>query len=73
MSDRINALTVVLEKDMKDEDVRQVVQAIKMIKNVLKVKTNIVDINSYCAEQRVRAELHKSLFAVLYNEEDKEL
>jgi hypothetical protein len=65
MTDRIHSLTVVLEKDMRDDDVECVINAIRMIKCVLAVKGNVSDHILYTAEQRVRSEMIEKLFEVV--------
>ena len=65
MTDRINSLTVVLKDDIRDDDVMPIVEAIGMIRGVLKVEQHVVISDSYVAVQRVRAELAEKLFEAL--------
>jgi hypothetical protein len=53
MTDRVNALTVVLDRDMRDDDVQCVVDAIRMIKCVANVSLNVVDANDYINRARI--------------------
>ena len=62
MTDRINALTVVLDHDIRDDDVKLVVDAVLMIKNVVGVKQNVADIVDYAARERVRYEAKRKLY-----------
>lgn len=59
MTDRVNALVVILEKNVRSDDVEPLIVAIRQLRNVLDVKMNIaspsVDI---IAETRVRNELY---------------
>lgn len=71
MTDRYYALTVILEKDMRDDDAENIIEAIKMIKGVLKVKPSIANPDTWMAEERARRELGEKLWAVLYPKERK--
>lgn len=57
MSDRINGFVVILDKDYKDEDVEQTINAIKQIKGVLEVKPNIVTAVERIAGERLKIEI----------------
>jgi hypothetical protein len=66
MSDRYNYLTVVLERDLKDEDAESLIAAIKQLRGVLSVTPNIVDPTALLAEKRAQAELTAKLWRVLH-------
>ena len=66
MTDRYNALTVVLERDIRDDDADAILQAIRMIKGVLNVEGNVADMDSHVAESRVRREMGDKIWEVLY-------
>ena len=66
MTDRIHSLTVVLEKDMREDECEKLICAIMMLRGVLDVTTHIVDANSYMAETRAKSELNMKLFKVIY-------
>lgn len=65
MSDRTNALLVVLDHDIRVDDVQSIIAAIRLIKNVVDVKANVVDANSHVAYARVKSELTQKLFRAL--------
>ena len=65
MTDRYNALTVVLDRDIRDDDAECILNAIRMIKGVRSVTGNVADMESHIAEQRVRHELEQKLMSVL--------
>lgn len=65
MTDRINALTVVLDHDYRDDDVTALIAAIQQFKGVLIVTTNVSTLDSHIAETRVRRELEEKLWNVL--------
>lgn len=69
MSDRYHSLTVVLEKNMKDEDAKSIIEAIGWMKNVLSVTPVVADPASYMAESRARHDLAEKLWKVLYPED----
>jgi len=61
MTDRVHALTVILERDTRDDDVKELVSAISMLRNVAEVKTGIVTGADLLARSRAQAELRKRL------------
>lgn len=72
MTDRYYALTVILEKDYRDDDAEPILQAIKMIKGVQNVKAHISDPSTWMAEERARVELGKKLLEIVYPKPPKE-
>lgn len=66
MTDRYYALTVILDKDMRDDDAECVINAIKMIKHVLDVKGNVSNPDTWMAEERSRRELCEKIWRILY-------
>ena len=65
MSDRINTITVVLEKDTRLDDCEAILTAIRMTKGVLRATPNVVDARDYMAEERARNEFRKKLWDAL--------
>ena len=70
MTDRYNALTVVLGTDMREDDAEQLIHAIKMLRNVISVEPNITNVESHIASTRVRTEIAQRLMEVLYPVKD---
>ena len=66
MTDRYNTLTVVLEKDMRDDDAEALLAAIRQLRGVLGVSGNVADASAYMAEERAKRELGDKLWQVLY-------
>lgn len=62
MTDRFNSLTVVLEKDMRDDDAESLLSAIMMLKGVIGVEGNVASSESYIAEVRARSGLKNKLY-----------
>lgn len=66
MTDRINSIVVVLEKDYRDDDVEPILDSIRMTKGVLSVTSNVSDHVSHMAEERARHELGQKLIKIVY-------
>ena len=65
MSDRYNSLTVVLDREIRDDQAQEIINAIKQIKNVIEVSGNISDYDQYSAKVQARWELRKILWKAL--------
>jgi len=65
MTDRYNALIVVLEKDTRDDDAEKIIEIIKSLKGVSDVTGNVVDHDSYVAQIRVTQKVVDKLFAII--------
>jgi hypothetical protein len=65
MTDRVRSLTVILERDIRDDDIESTVQAIKHIRNVADVQTGIVRATDVLARMTVRAELRRKIHAAV--------
>lgn len=65
MTDRINALTVCLEQNIREDDIEPLLAAIRQLRGVLDVQPHVADMESYVAEQRARQELRDKLWELL--------
>jgi len=65
MTDRYNTLTVVLENDMRDEDVEPLIAAIEQLRGVISVSGNIASPGLYAAQERAKYELRNQIIEVL--------
>lgn len=65
MTDRIHSLTVVLEREMRDDDVDGLAEAIRRLRNVCSVSLNVAELEHYAAKEQARRELTKKLLDVL--------
>lgn len=65
MSDRTVNLTVVLDSDYRIDSLKEVMQAIKMIKGVATVKANVANVDTYVAYSRARMDLESKLYEAL--------
>ena len=68
MTDRINGLTVALDRDYRSDDVEEIVNAIMMIKGVKGVTTSVTDMADYTARVRVATELQTRILKVFSDE-----
>jgi hypothetical protein len=66
MTDRHNGYFVVLEQDIRLDDAKATIAAIKQIKGVLSVAPNVAGFDEHIAEMRVRTELGDQIMRVLH-------
>jgi len=66
MTDHYHSIAVALEKNIRDDDAKPIIDALKMIKGVLSVKPYISDFESHMAEERAKKEYAAKLWKVLY-------
>jgi|CXWL01.1.fsa_nt_gi 3-methyladenine DNA glycosylase Tag len=72
MSDRVYALTVILEQPMKKDDIQSLIDAVKMMRHVQDVASHIANSETYFAMSHARVELGHKLWEVLYPKPDKQ-
>lgn len=65
MTDRYNALTVVLDRDIREDDAEQLINAIRMLRGVLTVDPHVANIGDHVASMRVKRELTEKLYNVM--------
>lgn len=65
MTDRTNYLTVVLDRDYRGDDIQCVIDAIELLKPVIKVSSNVKKAGEYAVKQQVKYELRNKMFEVL--------
>ena len=65
MTDRVKALTVVLDMDYREDDIQALAQAIGQMKGVTAVALQKLEPNDYENRARIRAELTEKLYDVL--------
>ncbi len=66
MTDRLHALTVVLEQDTRDDDAEALIAAIQQMRGVASVRGRVADPKSYAALERARFEVRDQIAAVLW-------
>ena len=65
MTDRYNAVIVVLDKDIRDDDARPLLSAIQQLKGVISVEGNVASPADHIAQERAQYELKKKMWATL--------
>lgn len=65
MSDRIKGIIVTLENDIREDDAKEIINAVLMIKGVLNVTTSVRDHNDIMNRERVRSEYRERLWNAL--------
>lgn len=66
MTAKVNMIFVFLEKDIREDEIHPLLNAIKMLKGVLDVEQNIANTADALAQKRLRDELGKKLLQVVY-------
>lgn len=67
MTERYNALTVILENDIREDDAQALVAAIRQLRGVLNVTGEVCDsLASVIARERARRDLGDKLWRVIY-------
>lgn len=61
MTDRVQALTVILSQDIRSDDVQCIVDAIRLLRGVAKVETHVVPGLEHLTRAVVTARLHGEL------------
>jgi len=54
MTDRVNGLFVAFDKDLREDDVQNIINAILMIKNVMGVEKNVSNMDEWIAFSRLK-------------------
>jgi hypothetical protein len=65
MTDRYDTLTVVLEHDIRTDDAKCLIDAIRMLRGVLTVQGQVADAHSLAAEHRARWDLRNKLLQMI--------
>ena len=65
MTDRINSIIVVLDKDLRTDDAEPILEAIRQLRGVLLVTPKVSQGNDFFAEQRVKRQLLEKLMELL--------
>lgn len=65
MTDRINALTIVLEDDYRDDDMQALMAAIKQFRGILSVVPHVRDISDLVARERAAHDIKRRIYEAL--------
>jgi hypothetical protein len=66
MTDRINAITLLLDRDIRIDDAESLIAAVRCLRGVIDVQPNVVSIDAKLAEQRALADMRDKLRDVLW-------
>jgi hypothetical protein len=67
VTDRVGAITVILEKDWRADDVQAVINALKMIRGVADAMPEVTSVTDAIARVRVRREMIDKIFGAINN------
>ena len=74
MTDRIHALTITLDRDIRDDDIAGLVTALKHMRFVADVQPHVTDLEDHTARMRVASTagvaLHRAVHAILFDGKD---
>ena len=65
MTDRLKGCVVVFAEDVREDDASPLLQAIGQLRGVLSVEPSVLTGDDWMARERIRAELHDTLWSVL--------
>lgn len=65
MTDRVHSLTVVLDSDIREDDIQRWVEAICLLKHVISVTPRVANLDSHMAEERAKRDLQDKIWAVV--------
>lgn len=65
MTDRFNALIVVLESDVREDGAEALISAIRQLRGVAAVGGNVADIHDHVAQVRAKHELLDKVLEIL--------
>jgi len=68
MTDRINSITLTLDKDIRIDDAESLLTACRAFRGVIDVTPNVASIESHISQERARAELGTGLFKLIYGD-----
>lgn len=71
MTDRIKGFWVALERDIREDDVESLVEAVKHLRGVQAVKIQVADPDDWMARERATTELRDKIIEVLWPKEGK--
>lgn len=66
MTDRLKGVVVTFEKNIREDDAAEIINAIGMVKGVLSVNPLKANLDDHIAQERVRHEIAEKLWKVLY-------
>lgn len=71
MTDRLKGCTVTFDRDIREDDVEPLLDAIRMMRGVLSVTGKVTDLSDYMARERATWELRDKILDVLHPPSEK--
>ena len=65
MTDRVDRITITLDRDMRVDDVEHLTNALRCMKYVADVETHVTEHATHTAKTRLRSELRIKLWSVI--------
>lgn len=70
MTYRVKGCMVVFDKDYREDEIEDILNAIKMIKGVIKVESSITTTDDYYAKEQSKYELRSKFYKFIKDELD---
>jgi hypothetical protein len=71
MTDRVHSITLVLDQDIRTDDIEPLITACRMLKHVIRVEENIADPTSLMAYSRAVSETRQLVWDALAKADEK--
>lgn len=71
MTDRLKGVVVTFNSDIREDDAESIINAIQMIKGVLKVTPSVRDHNDIMNRSKIKREIEERIWNALRESEDK--
>lgn len=65
MTDRVKGLTIILDHDIRTDDIEPLIEAISLLRGVAKVTQVMTTSDDYFNRERIRLELEEQLYQAL--------
>lgn len=65
MTDHIKGLIITFERDIREDDVDPIIEAIQMVRGVADVSRSVADSRDHMNRERIRREMREKLWEVL--------
>ena len=65
MTDRLKGITVLFDREIREDDAQCIIDAVKMIKGVASVRQHVVDPSHWLAVSKAKHELTEKIWKVL--------
>lgn len=65
MTDRLNAIIVVLDRDIREDDAEPILEAIRQLRGVASVTGNVSDFNTHIAKEIAKNEIKTQIYSLL--------